>query len=489
MRGLLALVLLLLVSGAASAGWPLKLGGIASSSPPPTQSIASINLSNTGFTGGSPSGTVVGNVTVTMSPSSPASTASLALGGTDAGSFQLAGSGCSNVSSGTCDLETNGTVATGSYSITLTATQAGATNSPYTPSPFAITGIASGSFTGPCDLVTCAEGYSVDYALSRNYTGALFQLAATGGSHNGQVLDIGCEGASVSGTCAGSTTKKVDLTTWSAFCDGNTGNCAYYKLYAQIQGHANDLLTVGNLSQGITYLTLDGTTGLPILDDSHNCCGGGRSKFDVGGTDSALTGVPVGGVGGGNNPVTVFYLAKPFTETICCGSFGLTGPYSGGPYQLGDDFSLALIYDEVPPVSGGGSCKTHTSFCLDVDNPGYPPYSILCAGASATTDGTGSQYATTLFPVVLAAATYDPNASTITGYVNNAQSWVGACDPAQVHQRNYLHFGAGGDGSPAPYFAYEMYLTNTTTTSGQYQAIFTNTKARYPAFTFQDITP
>ena len=353
--------------------------------------------------------------------------------------------------------------------------------------PFHSGAAAQPAYTGPCDIVVCAEAYSVDYALSRNYTGALFQLLRFS-DHT--VLDVGCAGASVSGTCAGSATKKVDLTTWSGFCSGSTNNCAYYKLYAQIHGHANDLLTRGNLGGGITFLTLDSTSGLPILDYTHNCCGGANAVFDVGGNDSALIGFPAGGIGGGNNPVTVFYMAKPFTAVECCGAFGLTGPYSGGPLQLGDDFSLALIYNEVPPNAGGGSCKTSTSFCLGVDNPGYAPYSILCAGVSATTDGTGSQYATTQFPVVLAAATYDPSALTITGYVNNAQSWVGSCASGQVHQRNHLHFGSGGDGSgPAPYYAYEMYITKSVTTLSQYLAIFANTKARYPTMTFPEITP
>ena len=48
-RWLLGFLLLLLVSSAASAGLPLKLGGVASSSPPPTQSIASIDPSSTSF--------------------------------------------------------------------------------------------------------------------------------------------------------------------------------------------------------------------------------------------------------------------------------------------------------------------------------------------------------------------------------------------------------------------------------------------------------
>lgn len=90
-------------------------------------SITAVTLSNNSFTGGSPSGTVVGAISVTMSSGS--FTGTLSLSGTNAASFQIVGS----------NLETNGVVANGTYSINIVATQGGAGGSPFTQ-PETITG-------------------------------------------------------------------------------------------------------------------------------------------------------------------------------------------------------------------------------------------------------------------------------------------------------------------------------------------------------------
>ena len=122
---------------------------------------------------------------------------------------------------------------------TVIATNTGGTG----PEPLPITiSSTAPSYTGPCDIATCGEAWSVDYALTRNYVGPLFQLYRRS---DGATLDVGCVGATVSGTCAGSTTFKADTTTWSAFCGGDPNNCYYNKLYAQIDGHSNDLIPHG----------------------------------------------------------------------------------------------------------------------------------------------------------------------------------------------------------------------------------------------------
>ncbi len=86
------------------------------------QSITGVSLSGSTFTGGAPSGTVVGAISVTMLPSSPTFSGSLSLSGTNASSFQIVGS----------NLETNGAVPAGTYNITIIATEAGLTGSPFT---------------------------------------------------------------------------------------------------------------------------------------------------------------------------------------------------------------------------------------------------------------------------------------------------------------------------------------------------------------------
>lgn len=167
------------------------------------------------------------------------------------------------------------------------------------------------TYVGPCDVagVTCAEAWGVDYAMTRNYAGPLFQILRIS---DNATLDIGQD----------PTTQKADMTTWSAFCGGDPSNCLYIKLYAQIHGHANDLATNGFISQGQTKLSIDSKTSLPILDSSHNCCGGAYGTFSVRGTDGTLTGIP-----GGWNPVSVFYLGVPIAADYCCGIFGLTHQY------------------------------------------------------------------------------------------------------------------------------------------------------------------
>ena len=98
------------------------------------QAITGVGLSNSTFTGGAASGTVVGGISVTMSPSSPAFSGSLSLSGTNASQFQIAGS----------NLETNGAVAAGTYNINIVVTEAGVTGSPFTQAE-TITGSTPGT--------------------------------------------------------------------------------------------------------------------------------------------------------------------------------------------------------------------------------------------------------------------------------------------------------------------------------------------------------
>jgi hypothetical protein len=93
------------------------------------QAITAVSLSNNGFTGGAPSGTVVGAIAVTMSPSSPAFSGSLSLSGTSASQFQISGG----------NLTTNGVVAAGTYQVNIVATEIGVGGSPFTQAE-AITG-------------------------------------------------------------------------------------------------------------------------------------------------------------------------------------------------------------------------------------------------------------------------------------------------------------------------------------------------------------
>jgi chitodextrinase len=100
------------------------------STSPSTVGITGLNLSNTTVPSGAASGTVVGQITVQMSTGS--FTGSLSLGGTNASLFRISGG----------NLVTASALTAGTYSITIIATQAGATNSPFT-APFSITAAAN----------------------------------------------------------------------------------------------------------------------------------------------------------------------------------------------------------------------------------------------------------------------------------------------------------------------------------------------------------
>ena len=95
------------------------------------QSISSVSLSNGSFLGGSPSGTIVGAINVTMSPSSPAFSGSLSLSTTQGGCTATNGANNSSFAISGRKLVTNGTVPPGTYAVCILATQAGATNSPF----------------------------------------------------------------------------------------------------------------------------------------------------------------------------------------------------------------------------------------------------------------------------------------------------------------------------------------------------------------------
>src|SRR5690242_321391 len=103
-----------------------------------SQTITGISLANSSFTGGAASGTVIGAISVTMSPTAPAFSGTLSLTGANASRFQIVGS----------NLETNGVVPAGTYQINLVATQSGATASPFTQAE-TLTGTSSTVSTCP----------------------------------------------------------------------------------------------------------------------------------------------------------------------------------------------------------------------------------------------------------------------------------------------------------------------------------------------------
>lgn len=71
--------------------------------------------------------------------------------------------------------------------------------------PVRFGGAGERAYTGPCDLVSCTEAWSIDRAMTTSYDGPLFQLVLA--SNHTLTLDVG----QTSGRAA-------DMTTWSGFC-------------------------------------------------------------------------------------------------------------------------------------------------------------------------------------------------------------------------------------------------------------------------------
>ncbi len=159
---------------------------ITGSSGPVT--ITGVSLSNNSFLGGSSSGTVVGNFSVTTTGGS--FTGAVTITGADAASFQIVGNA----------LQTSGTVATGTYSINLVATQSGAIGSPFTQ-PETITGSSSSAVITAASYATTAE--SGQYmCIGLGWTGSAPGSAAATWSGGGGAATVATGSFSVVGPFA-----------------------------------------------------------------------------------------------------------------------------------------------------------------------------------------------------------------------------------------------------------------------------------------------
>jgi hypothetical protein len=121
------------------------------------QAISAVSLSNSNFTGGVPSGTVVGTIAVAMSPATTAFSGTLSLSGADAANFQIAGA----------TLKTQGAVPAGSYRINIVASQEGTAGSPFTQ-PETIIGTSPSGTNCPR-----GTGYPDDGCTGAQSTGSL----------------------------------------------------------------------------------------------------------------------------------------------------------------------------------------------------------------------------------------------------------------------------------------------------------------------------
>ena len=208
-------------------------------------------------------------------------------------------------------------------------------------------------YLGPCDQVTggCAEAYSMTRAMTKAYTGNLFQL------YNGTTtLDVGMKNG------------LVDMSTWSSFCGGLAESCYVSKVYAQINT-ANNLSPVIN---GMGVCTTAGTnacagkfyidpqTGLPVLRTIPSTIGqSGNSQAYVilsGGVQAQMT-----GVNGGTSDLTITVLATPMQVVgACCGPITLCHQWNVGDTP-GTCFGPYLSYGL---AFANQNCASSTVYCV-----------------------------------------------------------------------------------------------------------------------------
>jgi hypothetical protein len=305
-------------------------------------------------------------------------------------------------------------------------------------------------YVGPCDLITCAEAYSVTRAMKASYAGPLFQL------YNGSTtLDIGQTAAHV-----------ADMTTWSAFCSGVQSNCVIGKIYGQINSNTLVPSTVDppfhnpTCNGGTNYkcaapFTIENSTGLPIIKTTT-----GQEYYNGNGTlgadDTAVTGIT-----SGQNPLSIVYNGFPLQVNACCGSIGMAHKYNAGD-TIGTDLMVMLNYG-----TGSGFPETDCSTA-----------STFCAGIEEETDGNTTDYGSAAKNIIV-SVTFNGN-NTVTARENGKALFSTSPGAATLNPGAFLHFGGGGDlGQPAPTNMREALFTNSALSSANQAAIERNMQQFY----------
>lgn len=309
-------------------------------------------------------------------------------------------------------------------------------------------------YKGPCDLVACAEAYSVTRAMTANYSGPLFQL------YNGSTtLDVGQTAQHT-----------VDMSTWSSFCSGVASNCVYGIIYGQI--NSNNLVpskyndSTQNCAQGGTYecaapFQIEAATGLPIITTGSSPA----QQYYVGtlgGSDTAAVGITAG-----ENPLSIVYNGTaPSVASICCGGFGI-GHAAGQTNTLGTTFYIRLQFG-VTSSYPSMSCSTNSTYCAGIDEESI--------------GNMGADFGSSPKNIIL-SITMD-GVNTITGTENGVLMFNEA--PAvTLNPGRYIHLGGGGDLSqPAPSITREALFTNSALTATQIANAYGNMTSFYSAITF-----
>lgn len=336
--------------------------------------------------------------------------------------------------------------------------------------------VAALGFQGTCNVLSagCAEVWNVQRAVVASYAGALLRITNT---TNSTTLDIVQDGS-----------HKADTSTWSAFCGGtNTttsgittnSHCVTSKIYAQVQGSANDAVpsvfsapfgpdcSAGGNTCACPF-AIEVATGLPILNTAAPC------EYTLA-SDGNATGITAG-----TSSLSLFYEGIAQTTTYCCGPAGIGHAYNVTD-TFGTTFYLSVAQGQFSNSSGNQS-QTSTSYSSGLDEESI---------------GDLVDYSSTNIGSVFAAGAFDSAANKVSSYINGGQlrspitpaaalctSCVGINLPRSVH------IGGGGDLSqPTPAVMRGFGLTNGVISQSDVTAAYSNIKAFYSgSLTFTDYT-
>jgi len=321
-------------------------------------------------------------------------------------------------------------------------------------------GTTPAAYKGPCDVLTggCAEAFGVARAMTLKYTGPLFQIGLA--RDKTKLLDIGQ-----------TSDHKADMTTWSAFCGGNTANCVVSKIYAQIHTGPNDLVpgvfkTPWNpdcSAGGFTCagkFTIETATGLPMVTTDS------PQEYSLSG-DAFAT-----GINGGTRAMGIMYHGKPIANQVyCCGVIGLTHKYNAQDIA-GTDFMVALAYG----WKDSGGC------CIAVNCGASNKY---CVGAEEEENNDLFDYGTSPLENAVVVTQFDPTPNAVITYLNGKQVIMKSPPKAKINAGTAIHLGGGGDLSqPDPVRMREALFTNTVMSASEVTAIQANISAFFPALKY-----
>ena len=296
-------------------------------------------------------------------------------------------------------------------------------------------------------------------AMTLKYTGPLFQIGLA--KDKTKLLDIGQ-----------TTDHKADMSTWSAFCSGNTANCVVSKIYAQIHTGPNDLVpgvfkTPWNpdcSAGGFTCagkFTVETSTGLPMVTTDS------PQEYSLSGDNFAT------GINGGTKAIGIMYNGKPIANQVyCCGVIGITHKYNATD-TAGTDFMLAMAY----------GWKDANGCCIAVNCGASNKY---CVGAEEEENNDLYDYGTSPLENAVVVTQFDPTPNAVITYLNGKQVINKSPPKAKINAGTAIHLGGGGDLSqPAPVRMREALFTNNVMSASEVTAIQSNIAAFFPLLKYQ----